>query len=286
MRPKHVVFTDLDGSLLDHYSYSFRSALPVLRQLERRGVPVIPVSSKTRAELEPLRDEMANEGPFIVENGAAIFIPEGYFEHQPADSSARDGYWVREFVGPRQRWVDLLDALRPEFPEEFDCFASVAEEGIAAMTGLSLAAAALANRREYTEPFRWRGTDERLKQFLALLQASGANVQEGGRFLSVGGDCDKGKALIWLRNEFQRSFNGVRVADLAIGDSGNDRAMLEVAGSAVLVRSPEHDYPELRRSSGVMRSLAYGPEGWAEGVSRWLLEQDANDQQHDSNDQV
>ncbi|MFT4614813.1 MAG: putative mannosyl-3-phosphoglycerate phosphatase (HAD superfamily), partial [Bacteroidia bacterium] len=121
-RRKQLIFTDLDGSLLDHYTYSFRSALPVLRQLERRLVPVVPVSSKTRAELEPLRHELANVGPFIVENGAAIFVPEGYFEQQPAGTTLRKGFWVREFVGPRQRWLDLLDGLRPEFFDEFDCF--------------------------------------------------------------------------------------------------------------------------------------------------------------------
>ena len=52
---QYLVFTDLDGSLLDHHNYSYSDALPQLRQLERRGIPVIPASSKTRVEIERLR---------------------------------------------------------------------------------------------------------------------------------------------------------------------------------------------------------------------------------------
>ena len=270
----YIIFTDLDGSLLDHYSYSFQGALPVLRQLERRQVPVVPASSKTRAEIEPLREELVNNEPFIVENGAAVFIPEGYFDQQPVDTVSRDGFWVREFSGSRHRWLEVLDDLRNKFAGEFDNFLSAGDEGVASMTGLSLDEASRANTREYSEPVRWCGTAERLPLFLTQLRAAGATVQEGGRFFSVGGDCDKGRALVWLRDEYQRNLGKVQVVDLAAGDSDNDRAMLEVAGAALLIRSPEHDYPELERNEGVLRSRAYGPEGWAEGVSRWLLEQD------------
>ena len=77
--PRFLVFTDLDGSLLDHHDYGYRDALPQLRQLESLGIPVIPASSKTRAEIERLRDELGNTHPFIVENGAGGFVPVGYF---------------------------------------------------------------------------------------------------------------------------------------------------------------------------------------------------------------
>lgn len=65
---KLLVFTDLDGTVLDHYSYSHALAEPMLRVFMRENIPVIPVSSKTRAELEPLRVALENRHPFIVEN--------------------------------------------------------------------------------------------------------------------------------------------------------------------------------------------------------------------------
>ena len=42
-----LIFTDLDGSLLDHHSYSFAPAVPLLAELDALGIPVIPITGKT-----------------------------------------------------------------------------------------------------------------------------------------------------------------------------------------------------------------------------------------------
>lgn len=267
---RFLVFTDLDGSLLDHHSYSFRDALPQLRALERAAVPVIPVSSKTRAEIENLRGELGNAHPFITENGAAIFIPRGYFSSQPEDTVARGAYWVREMCPPRQRWLDLLQGLEADFSDEFDYFHRAGVDGIIRLTGLSPERAMEANSREYSEPVKWFGSASRRADFIARLEQAGATVLQGGRFLSVAGDSDKGKAVSWLREAYRQSAPQALWHDLAIGDSANDCAMLEVAESALLVRSSVHDFPTLRREYGVFRSSELGPAGWAEGVARWL----------------
>jgi len=233
-------------------------------------VPLIFASSKTRPEIEHLRKELGNTDPFIVENGAAAFIPAGYFPAQPPDTVARDGYWLREWSPPRQRWLDILSQLEAEFGAEFDCFDSAGPKGISRMTGLPPEAARRAGAREYSEPVQWLGSPERENALIARLQAAGAEVLRGGRFLSVSGAVDKGQALAWLREVFRQQRPGVEVFDLAAGDSGNDVAMLEAAGTALLVRSPVHDFPVLARKQGVMYSTDYGPAGWAEGVARWL----------------
>lgn len=265
-----LVFTDLDGSLLDHHSYSFEPARDQLRALEEAGVPVIPATSKTRAELEALRDTLANSHPFIAENGAAIFIPEGYFDAQPADTRCVDGYWVRELAAGRAHWVDILGAMAAEYGDDFEYFSRAGTAGIAAMTGLDDAAAARANQRDYSEPVQWRGARDRLDRFTSELRAAGATVNRGGRFLAVSGDCDKGRALVWLAAVYVEQWGCGRADTLAIGDGDNDRAMLEIADTALLIRSPVHDFPSLSRDAGVMRSRGYGPVGWAEGVAEWL----------------
>ena len=43
----------------------------------------------TRSEIEQLRTELDHREPFIAENGAAVFIPQGYFPAQPAATEAR-----------------------------------------------------------------------------------------------------------------------------------------------------------------------------------------------------
>lgn len=77
-----LVFTDLDGTLLDHHTYSFEPALPALNALKEKNIPLIICTSKTRAEIEKWRLELRTDHPFISENGGAIFIPKGYFSHK------------------------------------------------------------------------------------------------------------------------------------------------------------------------------------------------------------
>lgn len=265
---RYLVFTDLDGTLLDHYSYSFKPAQPLLRHLQRKGIPVIPVSSKTRAELEPIMAQLGEDGPFITENGAAVCIPAGYFARQPAGTVLVDGYWVRALAEPRAHWTGLIAALAADFPGAFETFSAMGERGIAAATGLDFAGATLANRRDFSEPVRWLADDAQRQAFVARLEEGGAQVHAGGRFLSVGGQLDKGEAIGWLREQYAQQ--GPVAGVVALGDSDNDIPMLEVADTAVLVRSPERDYPVLNRTAGVIRTRGYGPVGWAEGITRWL----------------
>src|SRR5687767_2996789 len=75
-----VIFTDLDGTLIDHKTYDASAAVDALRNAQRVGVPVCICSSKTRKEILYYRNLLRIADPFIYENGAAIFVPEGYFE--------------------------------------------------------------------------------------------------------------------------------------------------------------------------------------------------------------
>jgi predicted mannosyl-3-phosphoglycerate phosphatase (HAD superfamily) len=149
-------------------------------------------------------------------------------------------------------------------------------EGIALLTGLSCEEAALANQRDFSEPVHWLGSSERRDAFVAELESHGATVAQGGRFLGVTGDCDKGRALQWLADTMRCCLGSEPIDTLAIGDSGNDVPMLEVADTALLIRSPVHEFPELARSQGVLRSRLPGPEGWNEGVMTWLQERSSS----------
>tara|TARA_B110000503_G_scaffold63672_2_gene100421 strand:+ start:8725 stop:9564 length:840 start_codon:yes stop_codon:yes gene_type:complete len=264
-----LVFSDLDGSLLDHHSYSFAAARPMITALQSLDIPLILASSKTRAEILDLRTALGNHHPFIVENGAAIVIPKQAFPAQPVDTTEQGEYWVHEMAPPRSQWLTVLANLAGEFPNEFDSFFSAGVAGIVEMTGLSPSEAQAANDRCYSEPVRWLGAAQRETLFIQRLHEAGATVFKGGRLLSVSGSCDKGQALRWLRSRYQEC-TGNKPQDLAIGDSENDIPMLEAAGTALLIRSPVHDFPTLSKADAVIRSQQYGPAGWAEGVSQWL----------------
>lgn len=263
-----LVFTDMDGSLLDHHNYHFDDAVPTLTHLEQQNIPVIPVTSKTQAEVELLQDSLKNTHPFIVENGAAVFIPVGYFDAQPEDTIIKDAYWVKEFCEPRQLWQSLIEQVRPQYQDQFKTFADAGIDGIIAMTGLNVHAAARAARRQYGEPVCWHGNGNIKQLFIDELTQLGAQILEGGRFIHVSGQCDKGQALEWLTQVYQHNNQESRLHTLAIGDSQNDLAMLEQADYALIIRSPVHALPPVERQHNLYISTHTGPKGWAEGVNK------------------
>lgn len=71
-----VIFSDLDGTLLDSQAYSFQAAEPALLPLRKQGTPLVLCTSTTRAEVKVLRDRLHIRHPFTVENGGTIYIPK------------------------------------------------------------------------------------------------------------------------------------------------------------------------------------------------------------------
>ena len=270
-----LIFTDLDGSLLDHSSYSFAPAAGLLDRLAKQLIPVIPVTSKTCAEVLSLRKNLNNQQPFIVENGAAIYLPKKYFEQRPEDASELNDYWVIANSPPRSHWLQLLDDAAKPFTGEYQTFSSICTNegiaGLARLTGLTAEQAALAQQREYSEPIHWLGSANRKADFSLALTNAGAHLSQGGRFLTMGGDIDKGRALMHLKALYQKKFGACQ--SLAIGDSSNDISMLEAADSALVIRSENHSAPVLQRITHFRLSKSIGPNGWVEGVTAWLANQ-------------
>ena len=127
---KTLVFTDMDGTLLDHHTYSFEAAKPALTALEKKDIPVIPTTSKTFAELQPLRESIGLDGPFIIENGAAIFIPHGFFKQKPSGTVWIDGYWCKAFISNKNYWIKLLEKIGSEFDGKYKQFSKMSIQEI------------------------------------------------------------------------------------------------------------------------------------------------------------
>lgn len=267
-----LVFTDMDGTLLDHFTYSFEPAVPSLKRLAADNIPVIPITSKTQAEVLHIRATLNNTDPFIIENGAAVFIPIGYFNQQPEDTVIQDNYWVKSFVAPRSHWQSLISLVRDQYAGQFITFSEAGVDGIVEMTGLPKASAAKAALRQFGEPLSWKGDNVAKQQFIQDLSNLGANVLEGGRFMHVSGKSDKGVALKWLSELFQKNAPNKNAVTIALGDSNNDKAMLETAAFAVVIRSPVHTPPTIDRSSGLYITKKTGPEGWAEAINQLIYQ--------------
>ena len=265
--PKIVVFTDLDGTLLDRANYSYASAIPGLELLRRKKIPLIFCSAKTRAEQEVYHRELEIHDPFIVENGGAIFIPKGYFPFDFDYHKAIGRYLVIELGMPYQEVRRILEQIRSELGIDFRGFGDMSPEEVVRETGLDLEAARRAKRREYDETLKLDGTPREIERVLSAIQEAGLNYAYGGSYYDIMGANDKGRAAIILIELFRRKLGELQT--IGLGDSVNDLPLLAVVDIPVLVQKPEGqreevDLPMLRRAEGI------GPEGWRQAIEELI----------------
>lgn len=243
-----IVVTDLDGTLLDHHDYSFDAAKPALKMLVDNNIPLILNSSKTAGEIRQLRLQLNNLDPYVVENGAGIYLHDDNGDKQI------------DFGLKRESILLVLNTLRKEKGYQFTGFNDMSVAELMNATGLALEQAELAKERAYSEPLSWQGDEQSLADFMKLLEQHELTATQGGRFLSISGKVDKGQALNWLKKFYQKEDGGQPYV-IALGDSPNDEHMLNLADQAIVVRSPVNDLPIIKKDNVIITEQD-GPEGW------------------------
>lgn len=257
-----LIFTDLDGTLLDHADYSFEAAKPSLALIRERKIPLIFTTSKTRAEIERLQQVLQVDGPFIAENGAALFFPEDYRGFKLDGGFSRPPYVLIELGAAYDEIRRFISPLRERFGVRG--FGDLSLPEIQRLTGLSREQAALAAQREYTEPFII-GDQGRLDEMAAVAAARGLRITAGGRFLHLTGERqDKGRAVRLCAEIFAGNTGGA-VATVGLGDSANDIPMLESVDIPVLIPHPDGSYEQIAIPN-LLRAAQPGSRGWNQAV--------------------
>lgn len=261
-----VIFTDLDGSLLNHDDYSFEEARSSLARIKRIGLPLIFTTSKTRTEVELLQEEMKIGEPFIVENGAAIYFPLGYRGWDKKIGTVMPPYHLIQLGKPYFEIRRFLERVR--IPFGIRGFGDLTVREIAELAGMPEEKAKLAKEREFTEPFLI-DKDGEIDRLQDLALKEDIKITKGGRFYHcIGAHQDKGEAVKITKHIFRQCTEG-DVVFIGIGDSANDLPMLENVDIPVLIPHPDGSY-EKTDLAKLKRAVNPGSKGWNEAVERIL----------------
>ena len=257
-----VVFSDLDGTLLDHRTYSHAAADPALERLQQLRVPLILASSKTAAEIIPLRRELGfDDCEAIVENGSGILEAHG-----------ENGFTESKYLLIRQ----MLDRLPASIRAQYQGFADWSAQRVSDLTGLPLAEAENARKRRFSEPGLWLGSEEDKASFVEAITAMGLVAQQGGRFLTLSFGGNKAERMMEIAARHAKAGKAPFV--VALGDAPNDLAMIEQADLGVIIPNPAHaGIPPCKgeATGRIIRAEAAGPKGWNQVIMA-LLDQAEN----------
>jgi len=258
-----IIFTDLDGTLLDHKTYGVRPALPAIDLLVRRGLPIVPVSSKTAAEIRRWIRLLTLEGPFICENGCGIVIPANRFAKMPDGAVLREGEWTIPLGTGINEMTLALKELSEAVGFTYRTFDQMSIEELSTLTGLAGEELDQSLIREYDLPFLIHGDCD--EEFIGKTAAEkGFYFTRGGRFYHLTGGCNKGEAVRILARLYREEI--VDPLFVGIGDSFNDLPMFQAVDRAFLVQKPDGTYDPQVPADAARRVRGIGPSGWRAAV--------------------
>lgn len=249
LRPRQIIiFSDIDGTILE--GSSFEKSKPSLQEMAEKKVPLVFVTSKTAAEVEDLKKEMADQGieinhPYVVENGGGIFVPKNYFsfsleEIKPEGSEIRiveDGYWLTFGQADYEQLREELRAIATAAGAEIVGFGNWTDEELAKDSGLNLNQAHLAKIRQFDEPFKILiGQPEIANQMASRIRAAGYEYHQGGVYHHISTPQDKKRAVEALMAFYRKQFE--QAYFVGLGDAPADESFVSICDTGKIVSGP------------------------------------------------
>jgi mannosyl-3-phosphoglycerate phosphatase len=273
MNSQFIVFTDLDGTLLDYYTYSFEASIEGIELLKSHRIPLIFCTSKSYAEVIYFREKTGNTSPFIVENGGAIYLPPEQFEQfnrlKPLKQHEHvDGYSALELGASYDRIRQVFKEMKKEFHDKLTGFGDMSVGEVSRYLNLEPSLAAMAKVRRHDEPFILKDPSllESIKQFS---QQNGLKIYPGTRFYHLMGNTDKGVAVKELVSLYRTVYLAITAA--AIGEGKNDEPMFRQVDMPFLVKKPDNSFTDVALNH-IIKIDGIGPYGFTLAVKALLAE--------------
>ncbi len=215
--------------------------------IKQNGIELIFTTSKTKKECETLQKKMGVFAPFIVENGACVYYPDGEID----------------LLGIAHKEIKtFIDSVRVEF--NILSFSNMKIEEIMEYTLFDYEQSKCAKNRDFSEPFLIYD-ERRLTELEVLAEANGMKILKGGRFYHcVGINQGKGEAVK------KTLINYPNKMTIGLGDNYNDVSMLEVVDIPVLIPHHEGRYIDIEIRN-LIKAPHKGSLGWNEALKKILL---------------
>ena len=262
---KTLIFTDLDGSLLDRDTFKFDEIKDYLKKLLSKGIFIIPNTSKTEKEILEFNNELGSNLPYISENGAAINGLDLLNSNLP-----------KELILSRDK-NNLINIFKKTVPENLQnkCkwLSEMDKKKQSLIFGLEDEKLKMALDRKYTIPFVFEGNKTEKNKLFKIVKNKGLALQAGGRVINLTDKVNKAKALQVFVRFFKK--NNKEVKTIAVGDNYNDLDMLKTSDFPCLVFNDKFTLDEIPIKNLIITNKP-SPVGWADVIKMALAKINKN----------
>ena len=257
MKKKHtiLIFTDLDGSLLDRDTFKFDTIKNYVKSLVNDGIIIIPNSSKTEKEIEKFNRDLGVALPYISENGSAIHGLNIINKNFP-----------NKIILSREK-EEILEIFKSKIPEQLKnkCIQILKinkkqQEKIFGQKDSNLKDAL---DRKYTLPFLFKGDKKDKNKLLKILNSCSLTFQEGGRVSNLCDNTNKVKSMNRVVKILKKTEDKIKT--IAVGDNYNDLDMLKNCDLPCLVFNDQFKLDQIDIDNLIFSNKP-SPEGWADVI--------------------
>jgi mannosyl-3-phosphoglycerate phosphatase family protein len=266
---QRVVFTDVDGTLLDHAGH-MPAAWPAIREALSDAMMVL-TSSRTVEELLAVQEALGIAGPFIAENGGMLVLTNEWVDHQQGTVVTVGERLLRLVpIGtPSAQLAAIVKGAASTCGIVIETQRGVTTADVPHTSPLgshTISTHALA--RAHSILLRISGSAEQRLRFFATLARAGLTVSHGGRWHVVQGGSSKGIAVRALLSLIRRRIPH-ELCVIGIGDASNDRSLLEAVDHRFVMRGPDGVVdPSLIDLDDCHVAESAGVDGWNDIVHR------------------
>ena len=257
---KIIIFSDLDGSLLNRDTFKFDTIKNFLKKLISNEIFIIPNSSKTESEILNFNKELGEKLPFIAENGSAIHDLNLINSNFPEKISlSRE---IKEILHVFNNKIDNELKSKCNFVEK------LSQKKQSEILGLPTEKLKDALNRNYSVPFVFEGEKKLKDKLFKTVEKTGLTLQEGGRVINL---CDKVSKSQAMKNVIKvfKKINKDNLITIGVGDNYNDLGMLRNSDFPCLVFNDKFTLDKISINNCFV-SKKVAPEGWEEVVKMAL----------------
>ena len=251
-----LIFTDLDGTLLNRDTFNFDSIKTFLYELKNKNIIIIPNSSKTEDEIIEFNNEANFKFPFISENGSIIHNLNFLSDEFP------DKIILAKNVYEIQNIFDKN--INQDLKSKCKVISSLTTSEQIQIFGLPENKLKNVFKRTCTIPIKFVGNNEEKLILKNMLLEIGLDLKDGGKILNLGDRINKADAMKKIIIMLQQKFKS-KPKTIAVGDNHNDLEMLKNSDIPCLVKNNKFINKDLQIKNLII-SKQTAPEGWVEIV--------------------